>query len=115
MLILEAPATSEAPTMEAMVALPSTLVLTLLFALYLQPSFIALLGPLVAAIYLVLREPPLDTSNGFVAGLVLLLAFPGLRLMLHHLDNPNGLGEDTYRRAVIPWSLVMLVIIAGSL
>jgi hypothetical protein len=84
-------------------ALFSAWVLTLLFALHLQPSFIALLGPLVAAVYLILL------GSAFAAGVVLLLAFPGLRLILHR---PS---ENAYRRAVFPWLLAMLIIIAGSL
>lgn len=111
MLVLEAAAGAPAvggvgmtaPETKFATAMLSALVLTLLFALYLQPSFVALLGPTVAAIYLILR------GRAFIAGVVLLLAFPGLRLILHQ---PS---EDTYRRAIIPWLLVMLIIIAGSL
>jgi hypothetical protein len=93
-LVVESPLTT---------ALVSALVLTLLFALHLQPSLIALLGPLVAAGYLILL------GRAFAAGMVLLLAFPGLRLVLHR---PS---VDAYRRAVFPWLLAMLMIIAGSL
>ena len=92
-----------APEAKLATAMLSALVLTLLFALYLQPSVMALLGPIVAAIYLILQ------GRAFIAGVVLLLAFPGLRLILHQ---PS---EDAYRRAVIPWLLIMLIIIAGSL
>ncbi len=103
--LLGAMVVQKVPTteVELITAMLSALVLTLLFTLYLQPSFVALLGPLVAAVYLILRE------RAFVAGVVLLLAFPGLRLILHQ---PS---EDTYRRAIIPWLLAILVTIAGGL
>ena len=90
---------------EVEMALPflSAFVLTLLMGLYAAPSPLAAGGPLLAASFLI-------WSGHFVAaGALMLLALPGLMLLLHRPDTQE------YRQAVTPWLLAMLLLVAWVL
>lgn len=76
--------------------------LTIFVALFTQPSAWAVGGPLVGALFLLSRE------QFTLAGGVLLLSLPGLHLLLHRPP------AAVYRRAVAPWILAALLLVAGA-
>jgi hypothetical protein len=96
---VEGAASAEALMLPAL----SALVLMAMTALILLPSGWAAAGPALAGAFLLWR------GHAFAAGIVLLLALPGLFLLLHHPD------AKTYRRALLPWFLAMLILIASVL
>jgi hypothetical protein len=77
--------------------------LTLLVALYARPAWTAVLGPIVGVIYLTGR------GQAMAAGWLVLLAIPGLMMLVQEPD------RQTYRQAVAPWVLAMLLLVAGAL
>ncbi len=81
----------------------SALVLMGMTALILLPSGWAAAGPALAGAFLLWQ------GHAFAAGIVLLLGLPGLFLLLHHPD------AETYRRALLPWFLAILILIASVL
>lgn len=81
----------------------SGIVLALLVGTYGQPTLASLIGPLAATGFLIWMGEP------FVAGVPLLLALPGFLLLL---QRPPA---DTYRRAVGPWLLAMILLMAWAL
>lgn len=81
----------------------SALALTLLMAFYAHPAPSAALGPLLGAGFLVWQ------GQFLVAGGVLLLALPGLLLLL---QRPS---TTTYRRAITLWLLAMILLMAWVL
>ncbi len=81
----------------------SALAVTLLVGFQTTPHAWAVLGPLLASTFLLWQGQPV------AVGAVLLLAFPGWLLLLH------GVSPERYRRAVAPWLLLMLLLIAGAL
>ena len=68
---------------------------------YAIPSPVAVIGPIVAAAFLVWQ-------GHFIAAGVGLLAVPPLLLLLHQ-------PPQTYRRAVTPWLAAMIVLMAWAL
>jgi len=81
----------------------SAIVLLLLVKFHAQASWTAFVGPLLAALFLLwIRQP-------VAAGLLLLLGLPGLWLL-----NADLRGA-AYRRAVAPWLLAMVVLLASVL
>ena len=81
----------------------SALALTLLMAFYAHPAPSAALGPLLGAGFLVRQ------GQFLAAGGVLLLALPGLLLLL---QRPS---TTTYRRAITLWLLAMILLMAWVL
>lgn len=81
----------------------SGLALALTIGLYAQPSWWALSGPALGAAFLVSQDHPM------AAGWLLLLALPGLIVLAHRPD------QETYRRAIGPWVLAMVVLVAWVL
>lgn len=81
----------------------SALALTLLMALYAHPSPVAVVGPLFAAVFLIWQ------GHSIAAGILFLLALPGLMLLLHHPP------VQAYRRAVAPWLVAMIALVAWVL
>lgn len=81
----------------------SALALILLMAFYAYPAPLAALGPLVGAGFLIWQ------GHFLAAGGVLLLALPGLLLLL---QRPS---TATYRRALTPWLLAMILLMAWVL
>lgn len=81
----------------------SALALILLMAFYAHPAPTAVLGPLLGAGFLVWQRQFL------AAGGVLLLALPGLLLLL---QRPS---MATYRRALTPWLLAIIFLMAWVL
>jgi hypothetical protein len=79
----------------------TALIVTLVIAPLLRPGWTALLGPVIGALFLVLQD------STVAAGILLLLAFPPLLFTLR--DSP----PTTYRRAVAPWLLAILLLFAG--
>ena len=79
------------------------LVLSVLIGFYGGATPIAVLGPLLGAAFLVWH------GSYLIAGLLLLCAVPGLLLLLHH---PS---EATYRRAIVPWMLCMVALMAAGI
>ena len=90
-------------TAEMLQPMISALALTLLMGLYAHPSPVAVGGPLIAAVFLIWQ-------GHFVAvGPLLLLALPNLMLLLHRPP------VQDYRRAVTPWLVAMIVLVAWVL
>jgi len=81
----------------------SALALTLLMAFYAYPGPSAVLGLLLGAGFLVWQGQFLATGG------VLLLALPGLMLLL---QRPS---TATYRRAITPWLLAIILLVAWAL
>ena len=81
----------------------SALALTLLMAFYAYPGPSAALGPLFGGGFLVWQ------GQFLAAGGVLLLALPGLLLLLQHPQT------TVYRRALAPWLLVIILLMAWVL
>lgn len=81
----------------------SALALILLMAFYAHPAPSAALGPLLGAGFLVWQ------GQFLAAGGVLLLALPGLLLLL---QRPS---TATYRRALAPWLLAIILLMAWVL
>lgn len=81
----------------------SALALTLLIAFYAHPAPSAMLGPLLAGGFLVWQ------GQFLAAGVLLLLALPGLLLLLYRPETP------AYRRAIAPWLLAMILLMAWVL
>ena len=79
------------------------LAVTLLAGFFAQAGPIAILGPLLAAGFLVWQGHP------FAAGILLLLAFPGLLLLTQRVE------KTAYRQAVALWLIAMLLLIGGTL
>ncbi len=79
------------------------LAVTLLAGFFAQDGPIAILGPLLAAGFLVWQGHP------FAAGMLLLLAFPGLLLLTQRVAG------TTYRQAVALWLIAMLLLVGGTL
>ena len=88
---------------EATLPALSSLALMLLMALYANPSPVAAFGPIVAAAFLIWQ------GQFVAAGILCLLALPGLMLMLHRPP------VQTYRRVVTPWLVAMIVLVAWVL
>ncbi len=82
-------------------AVLAALVVTLVVAPLLRPGWTALVGPVIGALFLVLQ------GAAVAAGVLLLLAFPPLLFTL------RGAPRATYRRAVAPWLLAILLLFAG--
>ncbi len=81
----------------------SALALMLLMAFYAHPAPLAALGPLLGAGFLIWQ------GRFLAAGGVLLLALPGLLLLL---QRPS---TAMYRRALTPWLLAMIFLMAWAL
>lgn len=81
----------------------SALALTLLMAFYARPAPSAALGPLLGAGFLVWQ------GQFLAAGGVLLLALPGLLILL---QRPS---TATYRRVLTPWLLAIILLMAWVL
>jgi hypothetical protein len=84
-------------------AILSGIVLTVLIGFYTLTSPLALIGPVAAAIYLIWQERTIG------AGWLLLLALPGY-LALGRRPSPS-----IYRKAVLPWILCMVGLLAWVL
>jgi hypothetical protein len=78
----------------------SSLVLIILVGLYVLPSHLSLIGPVLAAIYLIWQEHTVP------AGWLLLLSLPGLLRLGQHP------APSEYRSATLPWILCMIGLIA---
>lgn len=83
-------------------ATSSSLVLLLLVGFYGAVGWQAILGPLVAAGFLVLQERALAPAA------LLLLAIPGAIVLAH------GANSERYHRAVGPWLLAMICVLAWT-
>ena len=81
----------------------SSLVLALMIGLYAHPNGWALMGPVVGAAYLLWQ------GHASAVGWLLLLALPGLMALT---SRPN---REAYRRAVGPWVLSMVALMAWVL
>lgn len=81
----------------------SSLVLALMVGLYAHPNGWALAGPIVGAAYLILQ------GHAAAVGWLLLLALPGLMALT---SRPN---REDYRRAIGPWVLGMIAVMAWVL
>ncbi len=79
------------------------LVVTILVSLQATNRAWAILGPLITSAFLLWQ------GESFAVGGVLLLSLPGWLLLL------DGVDPTRYRRAVAPWLLLMLLLIAGAL
>lgn len=79
------------------------LAVTLLAGFFAQAGPTTLLGPLLAAGFLVWQGHP------FAAGVLLLLAFPGLLLLTQRVE------KTAYRQAVALWLIAMLLLVGGTL
>lgn len=79
------------------------LVVTILVGLQATNRAWSIIGPLIASAFLLWQ------GYSFAVGGVLLLSFPGWLLLL------DGIEPTRYRRAVAPWLLLMLLLIAGAL
>lgn len=88
---------------EMLRSISSALALTLLMAFYAYPAPSAALGPLLAAGFLIWQE------RFLAAGGLLLLTLPGLLLLLHHPP------ATMYRRALTPWLLAIIALMAWVL
>ena len=81
----------------------SALAVTLLVGFQTTPRAWTAVGPLAASAFLLWQ------GQSVAIGGVLLLSFPGWLLLL------DGVSPERYRRAVAPWLLLMLLLIAGAL
>ena len=81
----------------------SMIVVSFFVGSYTRTGRLAFVGPVVAALFLFWQGAP------FAAGVLLLLAFPGLMLVINHVEAAR------YRRAVLPWAFVILLLFAGVL
>ena len=81
----------------------SALAVTLLVGFQATPRAWAAVGPLLASTFLLWQGQPVAVGG------VLLLAFPGWLLLL------DSITPVRYHRAVAPWLLLMLLLIAGAL
>mgnify|MGYP005619573299 CR=1 FL=1 len=88
---------------EVALAFPSALAIVILTGLYMTPSALAVGGPLLMALFLIWQ------MQAAVAGWLLLLSLPGLRLLWHNLETKS------YRQTVTPWLLAMLCLVAWVL
>lgn len=79
------------------------LAVTLLAGFFAQAGPTAILGPLLAAGFLVWQGHP------FAAGMLLLLAFPGLLLLTQRVE------KTAYHKAVALWLIAMLLLVGGTL
>ena len=87
----------------SLVAWLSALAVTLLVGFQAAGRAWSVVGPLVAAAFLLWQQYPV------AVGAVLLLSLPGWLLLL------DGVTPERYRRAVAPWLLATLLLIAGVL
>ena len=81
----------------------TALALIALTSLYAHPSPLALLGPPLMAGFLIWQ------GHSMAAGVLMLLALPGWMLVPHY---PS---PEIYHRAVAPYLLAMLILLAGVL
>jgi hypothetical protein len=81
----------------------SAAALTVLVAFYAHPAWSAMLGPVVGALFLV------SQGEVMAAGWLVLLAIPGLMVLVYA---PQGLD---YRRAVAPWIMAIVALMAWVL
>ncbi|MEA3397690.1 MAG: hypothetical protein U9R05_09545 [Chloroflexota bacterium] len=79
------------------------LAVTLLAGFLAQAGPTAILGPLLTAGFLVWQGHP------FAAGMLLLLAFPGLLLLTQRVE------KTAYHKAVALWLIAMLLLVGGTL
>ena len=81
----------------------SALILVVFVGLYAHPAPAAAIGPLLAACFLIWQ------GHFVAAGVLLLLALPGLMALLYR---PT---VHMYRRAIMPWLLATLILMAWAL
>lgn len=81
----------------------AALTLTVFVALFAAPKPWAVGGPLVGALFLI------SLGHFSVAGMLVLLTLPGLHLLFHRPP------PAVYRRAVAPWILAALMLVAAAL
>lgn len=84
-------------------AMFSAIIVTLMVGFYASASWLTFLGPVLMCVYLI------GQSYTFTAGIVLLLAIPGLSLVLRRTETV------AYRQAIAPWVLLMVLVVAGVL